>query len=380
MIVVHVINDDGGVGSVIVSLAQIQTDLGHKVIVVADGKKHFFERLPSGVDIRVVAKSRLPRMAVGYRILRLYQDLKGIYPGEDIVFHCHNVSTLGLLSRAKTVPLIITIHGFSVLKDEDERLTRRERMAISGTCGIIRKAARWGKPVIGVSQAVSAYWNAMARELTVQTIHNGCPDLGMLASPQGPFTIAHVGDLSRYKGWDTVLAAFLELKRRHPDREIRFISAGTPLHFDNEYLADIRAKHGIPREELVYLGFVKNPIRDVYSKASVAVLDSKSEGLGLTLVEALSAGVPCIGSRVGGIPEIIEDGVNGELVDYGDVTQLVKAFERIMDANRWTEYSKAARRKYLECFSAEVMESQYRNAYIAQIQSVKGTDIGRNSQ
>ena len=372
MIVVHVINDDGGVGGVIANLAQVQTDRGYKVIVVADGRKRFFERLPVDVDIRIVEKPRLPRMAVGSRISGLSRELKREFPGEDIVFHCHNVSTLGLLSHAKVVPLVVTVHGFSVLKDEGERLTRRERMAIVGTCGIIRKAARWGKPVFGVSRAVSAYWNAKSHTSAVQTIHNGCPDSGALTSPSEPFTIAHVGDLSRHKGWDTVLAAFLDLRRRHPDRKIRFISAGTPLHYDEEYLVDVRAKYGIPHDELAYLGFVKNPIQDVYSKAHVAVLDSKNEGLGLTLVEALSAGVPCIGSRAGGIPEIIDDGVNGELVDYGDVTQLVEAVERLMDANLWNEYSKAARRKYLECFSSEVMEDQYRSAYIAQVQAVKG--------
>lgn len=372
MIIVHVINDDGGVGGVIANLAQVQTGRGYKVIVVADGKKHFFERLPVDADIRIVAKPRLPRMVVGYRISSLYQELKGEFPGEDIVFHCHNVSTLGLFSHVKAVPLVVTVHGFSVLKDEGERLTRRELMAIVGTCGIIRKAERWGKPVFGVSWAVSAYWNAKSHTSAVQTIHNGCPDSGTLTSPGEPFTIAHVGDLSRQKGWDTALAAFLNLRKRRPDRKIRFISAGTPLHYDEEYLTDVRAKYGIPRDELVYLGFVKNPIQDVYSTASVAVLDSKNEGLGLTLVEAFSAGVPCIGSRVGGIPEIIDDGVNGELVDYGDVAQLVEAIERLMDENRWIEYSKAARRKYLECFSSEAMESQYRSAYIAQVQVAKG--------
>ncbi len=372
MIVVHVINDDGGVGGVIANLSRIQSGRGDKVIVVADDKKQFFEHLPVGSDIRIVARPRLPRMAVGYRISSLYQEFRGEFPGEDVVFHCHNVSTLGLLSHVKDVPLVVTVHGFSVLKIEGERLTRREHTAIAGTCRIIRKAAHWGKPVFGVSRAVSAYWNAKAHTSACQTIHNGCPDSGVLTSPGESFTIAHVGDLSRHKGWDTVLDAFLELRKRHPDRKIRFISAGTPLHYGEEYVADVRAKYGIPCDELAYLGFVKYPVQDVYSKASVAVLDSKSEGLGLTLVEALSAGVPCIGSRAGGIPEIIDDGLNGELVDYGDVGQLMRAFERLMGAGRWAEYSKAARKKYLECFSSEVMEGRYRDAYVAQVQASKG--------
>ena len=369
MVIVHVINDDGGVGSVIVNLACIQVARGDKVIVVADCNKNFFSRLPKGADVRMAGKSRLPRMAVGYNIVRLYRELKSEFLGEDIVFHCHNVSTLGVLDHAKAVPFVVTIHGFSVLKDEGERLTRRERFAIAGTSAVVRRASGWGKPVFGVSQAVSDYWNAKARINGIQTVHNGCADSGVVCCPGDVFTIAHVGDLSRHKGWDTVLYAFLELRRRNPGKKVRFISAGTPLHYGEEYLAEVRARYGIAREDLDFLGFVKNPIRDIYSKASVAVLDSKSEGLPLTLLEALTAGVPCVGSKAGGIPEIIDDGRNGFLVDYGDTKQLVEALERIMQADRWAALSREARQKYEECFSAEKMEERYHEAYISQVRA-----------
>lgn len=367
MIVVHVINDDGGVGSVIANLARIQIKRGDRVIVVADADKNFFAKLPREVEIRMIERAKLPRMAIGYRIRRLYHQIADENPGEDIVFHCHNASTVGILSRVSNVPLVLTIHGFSVLKDEGERLTRRAKMALFGTEAVIRKLARCSNSIVGVSSAVSSYWNRRAKVSSISTIHNGCVDRGILTNPGDSFTIAHVGDLSRYKGWDTLLQAFLEFRRRHPGRRIRFLSAGAPLHFDASYISEARKVNGIDEDDLRYLGFVDDPTAFIYAQASVAVLDSKSEGLPLSLVEAISAGVPCIGSNKGGIPEIIEDGVNGCLVDYGNTSQLVDSLEKLMDDNVWRSYSTSAKVKFENDFSAGKMEERYRRLYLDQL-------------
>lgn len=367
MIVVHVINDDGGVGSVIANLARIQIERGDRVIVVADTDKNFFAKLPREVEIRLVEGAKLPRMATGYRLRRLYHQIALENPEEEVVFHCHNASTVGMLAFVTDIPLVMTIHGFSVLKDEGERLTRREKMALFGTKVVIRKLTRCNKPLVGVSSAVSSYWNRRAGVSSISTIHNGCEDRDIITAPGDSFTIAHVGDLSIYKGWDTLLQAFLELRRRHPNRRIRFLSAGAPLHFGTSYIAEVRKKFEIDEEDLCYLGFIDDPVASVYAQTSVAVLDSKSEGLGLTLVEALSAGVPCIGSNTGGIPELIDDGVNGYLVEYGDAAQLVVSLEKLMDDNTWRSLSASAKIKFKNGFSAEQMEQGYRRLYFNQL-------------
>lgn len=125
--------------------------------------------------------------------------------------------------------------------------------------------------------------------------------------------------------------------------------------------------NGIDEDDLRYLGFVDDPTAFIYAQASVAVLDSKSEGLPLSLVEAISAGVPCIGSNKGGIPEIIEDGVNGCLVDYGNTSQLVDSLEKLMDDNVWRSYSTSAKVKFENDFSAGKMEERYRRLYLDQL-------------
>jgi glycosyltransferase involved in cell wall biosynthesis len=64
---------------------------------------------------------------------------------------------------------------------------------------------------------------------------------------------------------------------------------------------------------------------------AVLALPSATEGLGLVIVEAMSQGLPVVGTRVGGIPELVRDGVNGLLVDVHRPDQLAAAFLRLQD-------------------------------------------------
>ncbi len=75
----------------------------------------------------------------------------------------------------------------------------------------------------------------------------------------------------------------------------------------------------------------RNDIPDMLSIIDIFVLPSLAEGLGRSLLEAMGAGKPIVASRVGGIPEAIEDGKSGILVPPGDSHELAKAIARLMD-------------------------------------------------
>jgi len=83
-------------------------------------------------------------------------------------------------------------------------------------------------------------------------------------------------------------------------------------------------------EDVVFLGYSNNPLA-IIKRMDLLVLPSKEEGFGRVLLEAMDAGIAVIGTKVGGIPEIIDNEVNGLLVPYGDVLALKEAILRILN-------------------------------------------------
>jgi colanic acid/amylovoran biosynthesis glycosyltransferase len=89
-----------------------------------------------------------------------------------------------------------------------------------------------------------------------------------------------------------------------------------------------------------------------WQRAAVAVLTSDREGMPVSLMEAAACGVPAVATAVGGIPELVEDGVTGLLAPRGDRAALVAALERLLrHADVAAQMGKAARRRAVKRFS-----------------------------
>src|SRR5690606_4866518 len=86
-----------------------------------------------------------------------------------------------------------------------------------------------------------------------------------------------------------------------------------------------------------------NAKEELYRKATVFVLPSYNEGLPVSMLEAMSYGMPVIATNVGGIPELVKDGESGQLIVAGDIAALRNAMERfIRDRRLVREMGRAA--------------------------------------
>jgi glycosyltransferase involved in cell wall biosynthesis len=112
-----------------------------------------------------------------------------------------------------------------------------------------------------------------------------------------------------------------------------------------------------------FLG-LRGDVRGVLSAADVFVLASRSEGHPLALMEAMAAGLPCVGTDVGGVPELIEDQVTGVLVKAGDCHGMAAAMVRLLDnpTERLT-MAQAAKQRAQEHFSSARMTDAYVQVY-----------------
>ena len=87
---------------------------------------------------------------------------------------------------------------------------------------------------------------------------------------------------------------------------------------------------------------------DIYIQPSIIDKDGTTEGLGVTILEAMACGTPCIGSKVGGIPDIIRDGENGFLVNPADPEQLAEKISLLLQAKDLREEIGGKGRKFVE--------------------------------
>ncbi len=115
--------------------------------------------------------------------------------------------------------------------------------------------------------------------------------------------------------------------------------------------------------DAIFMG-KQNQVQDLLNVADVLLLPSDLESFGLAALEGMACGVPAICSRVGGVPEVIQDGVEGYLVPVRDVkTMAARALEILTSPERQKQMGSAARRRALSHFCASKIIPMYENLY-----------------
>jgi glycosyltransferase involved in cell wall biosynthesis len=132
-----------------------------------------------------------------------------------------------------------------------------------------------------------------------------------------------VGRLDPTKDYPTLLRAFDRHRRTDPRARLRIAGAGDADEPNTGLPRALR-----PRPEVDFLGH-RTDVRALLAAADGFVMSSRLEGFPNALMEALAAGLPAVATRVGGIPEIVEDGVSGFVVPPGDVKALAEALGRL---------------------------------------------------
>lgn len=160
------------------------------------------------------------------------------------------------------------------------------------------------------------------------------PDISSKANQAvqiGPrlLSVARLATEERLKGIDTVIQILPTLLTDFPDLKYIIIGDGSD-RLRLEHLAkQLRVTHAVD-----FRGFVPEEELDrEYATCTVFIMPSASEGFGLVFIEAMSHGKPVIAARVGGTPEVIQDGVTGLLVSYGNVSELIVALSSLLQDN-----------------------------------------------
>jgi glycosyltransferase involved in cell wall biosynthesis len=174
----------------------------------------------------------------------------------------------------------------------------------------------------------------------------------------GDVVLGSITNLSRDKDFDTLLRGFAGILRVLPNARLVIVGDG-PVRGDVEQLA---AELGVA--ERVELTGYRSDVPELLPTFNVLVHSTHTEGLGLAILEAMAARVPVVASAVGGIPEIVRDGVTGTLFPAGDVEGLRDAvLAALNDPIRSAAMVEAAQQDVRRRFTVEQMCEEYRRLY-----------------
>ena len=169
-----------------------------------------------------------------------------------------------------------------------------------------------------------------------------------LGLPRSARLVAVFSRLNWMKGVEFFLDAAIVLAGRFPDVYFLVVGDGG----NKKALEEQACRLGLG-QRVVFTGF-RNDVSDLLSEVAISVLPSLSEGTSNTLLESMAAGIPVIATRVGGNPEVIEDGVSGLLVQPRDSAALAGAMGRLLDDEDLAlRLGQAGRRRVSEIFSIE---------------------------
>lgn len=279
------------------------------------------------------------------------------------VVHVHSASRASfwrkspflLLSFLSRRPVLFHLHGGGFREFH-------ERECGSLARAWVRAVFRHAAHVVVLSPRWEAWVRAVEPGARTRVIPNPAPTVkpwrGKMAN-DAPMLL-FLGAMVEKKGVFDLLQAAALLRDRHP--RLRLVFGGTGVALER---LKQRARELNMATRVEFPGWVDAATRDaLLREANAFVLPSYYEGLPMSILEAMAMGTPVVASDVGGIPEVIENGVDGLLVGPGDVPALAAALDRLVaDAALGESLAMAAQWKIERCYASERVLERVEDIY-----------------
>ena len=294
----------GGAETMCENLTYALTKLGHDVTVVSlyDEQTPIARRMETaGVKIRYLDKKLGLDISMVPKLMKIMRQEK-----PDVV-HTHLDVIKYAVAAAKLCGIRRCIHTVhNVAHEEAEGRVQKIINTIYFKLG-------WSVPVAlspEVCNTIVSFYDL--KQEKVPMIYNGV-DLGKCCPKETyalaePANLLHIGRFNNQKNHKGLLEAFAQVAAAYPDCCLNLIGDGELLEETEQHANAL----GL-REKINFLGNQTN-VYPFLHKADLFLLPSRFEGMPMTIIEAMGTGLPIVASKVGGVPDMLEDGKSGMLV------------------------------------------------------------------
>ena len=358
--ILHVIQslEFGGAEKVVVQLANKFCDEYRVTVCVTKKMGELAEELRS--DVKVIAmnmgEGNNPALIGKLQQLIIEQDV-------DIV-HCHDwgvyVESALSVKKAGRAKLILTAHG---------PYTQYTPGLISKFKKMIRHAverylSKFTYRIVAVSDSIKSYIrnDIGIADSKISVIHNGVAGYDYAATTHSEKCrkLITVGRVAKIKNHKLMLSAFSKIIKKFSDVQLTVVGDGPEFDNIKKYSDEIGLKGLVD-----FKGF-RTDIEDLLKVHDAFLLSSHYEGISIAGLEAMSLGLPIVSTNVGGVSEMVQDSVNGFLVENDSVSDYAESIIRLCsDDKLFEELRSNSRAIFCDKFQEDAMLNGYRALYEA---------------
>ena len=356
----------GGSGVMATELGLALADRGHEIHLFSYARPSRLPACHPGLEFHGVTVSDYPLFRFPPYDLALSSAMREVLQHRGLdVLHVHYAvphALCAFLAREMLpgcrTPIVTTLHGTDA--------------TILGRDPSYRDVIKFGLDKSDAVVCVSRWLEQQTREVfahegPVEVIPNfvdgdlyrpdGASEYAKTLSEPGESVFVHVSNFRPVKRIGDVLGIFDRVRREIPAR-LLLVGDGP-----ERSLAERKVERAGFSDRAEFLGNVAS-IETILPVGKIFLLPSDAESFGLAALEAMACGVPVIGTNVGGLTEVVQDGENGHLRPVGDAAGMADAaLSLLRDPAKWEAFSKSARRRALEVFPAAAIVARYRELY-----------------
>ncbi|WP_107925118.1 N-acetyl-alpha-D-glucosaminyl L-malate synthase BshA [Lysinibacillus parviboronicapiens] len=356
----------GGSGVIATELGKMLAERGHEIHFITSSVPFRLNKIYPTVFFHEVEVNNYSVFQYSPYDIALASKMADVIKDEGLdVLHVHYAiphAVCAVLARemsGQNIGIVTTLHGTDI--------------SVLGQDSTLSQAIRYGIDKSDVVTAVSEALKEQTYDLIdtvkpIDTIYNFVDereyrplDPGNLKAQFGiqadEKVIIHVSNFRKIKNLPHVVDAFMKI-RANMKAKLLLVGDGPEKH---RVMDQVKGSPYV--KDVLFLGKQEN-LAELYSISDLKLLLSQQESFGLVLLEAMACGVPCIGSAVGGIPEVIDHGVDGYLVEQGDTDAVAEyAVNLLNDEQQLQNFREAAMRAVNEKFHSSKIVEQYEKLY-----------------
>lgn len=247
---------------------------------------------------------------------------------------------LNMVTMSQRIPLVLQLHSFATTELQTELINQLKWDKVS--CVSKSIAGDCYRKGIDINCLSTHYLGVNTNQFNSERNKNFNlkRELGLLIDNKIILTATRIicgkNNILKEKGIINLIESFSKLSPKYPTWKLVIAIGKPPERLNDEFNIAYELLKGYTKlhnvgDNTILKTFSLNEMADLYKESDLFVLASENETFGQVFIEAMSCGLPVIGTKVGGIPEIISDLNNGYLIPANDASVLAQKIEKLMN-------------------------------------------------